>query len=420
MAHEFLSSSRLKFPINSLRRFSSLLDQLFVSGGNFLTVAICAHSLTLSEQGKFTFVFASYMALLLLNVAAIFQGATVRAPSRAHQSYEICLARLQLVHALCASLLVSSVWFSVGATLSWQVTTPEAALLFGFLVLQQLADFDRRAAYVFSGTRRAVFSSAVTYIPRVVALFLIKPTNISQVLLVLVLSSLIPSLLTLVTVLNRRSGNSISWIKEAKAHLAYSRLFIAGAPLGWLWTYIPLLMLGVMHSKEQAALLGSIRGISNIANFLMEQIETKVVADWARMHHVEGRLSIDGAVSRLLKTGMAFWLLAMTVIVTFGSQIVALVLGNLYASHWHLLIVGWIGYGIYFASRVVGLKHRTLGSNHVEFIGNLCGVLTALAAGFVLIPEFDAMGGAWVYVLVALIMFGSQILALKGGKMFAK
>ena len=71
----------------------------------------------------------------------------------------------------------------------------------------------------------------------------------------------------------------------AKEHLSYSRLFIAGTPLVWLWAYIPIFMLGIMHGKEQAALLGSIRGISNMANVLMEQIETKVVADWARMRH---------------------------------------------------------------------------------------------------------------------------------------
>jgi hypothetical protein len=47
---------------------SSLADQVLVSGGNFLTIAICAHALPFAEQGKFTYIFASYIAVLWLNI----------------------------------------------------------------------------------------------------------------------------------------------------------------------------------------------------------------------------------------------------------------------------------------------------------------------------------------------------------------
>lgn len=405
--------------LNRLRKFSSLVDQVLVSGGNFLTIAICAHALPLSEQGKFTYVFASYMALLLLNVAGIFQGAAVRAPAH-DNSYQISLARLQLLQALLLSLLVCAAWFGAGNIFGWQASATEAGLLFAFLAVQQLADFDRRSAYIFSGTRRAVYSSAALYPLRIVMLLVISPDTVSQVLLVLIVSAIIPAVFTLITSCRHRSEDTQSWIKTTKEHLTYSRLFIAGAPLGWLWAYIPIFMLGTMHGKEQAALLASIRGISNIANVLMEQIETKVVADWARVRHGNGPLVMEAAVSRLLKIGMAFWLLGMAVVMIFGREIVVLVLGNLYAPHWHLLVIGWIGYGVYFLARVFGIKHRTLGANQVEFIGNLCGVLAALAAGFVMIPALKATGAAWVYVIIAAAMLISQMLVLKSGKIIAK
>lgn len=398
--------------LNRMRKFGSLADQALVSGGNFLTVAICAHTLPLTEQGKFTYVFASYMALLLLNVAGIFQGAAVRAPAQG-STYQTSLARLQLLQALLLSLLICITWFGAGNIFGWQATATEAGLLFAFVVLQQLADFDRRSAYIFSGSRRAVYSSVALYPLRVIGLLVIKPETVNQVLLVLIVSALIPAALTISAASKSRSEAVSSWLNATKAHLAYSKLFIAGAPLGWFWSYIPIFMLGTLHGKEQAAVLASIRGISNIANVLMEQLETKVVADWARVSYGSGTCVMTVAVSRLLKIGMLFWLLGMIVVVVFGREIVTLVLGSLYAPHWHLLVIGWGGYGVYFLARVSGIKHRTLGANQVEFIGNLCGVLAALVAGYLLISSFKAMGAAWVYVIIAAVMLISQILILK-------
>ncbi|MDD5329768.1 MAG: hypothetical protein PHX38_07175 [Sulfuricella sp.] len=395
--------------LDPMRRFSSLLDQGLVSGGNFLTIAICAHALPLSEQGKFTYIFASYMALLLLNVAGIFQGAAVRAPTQESDSYQTSLARLQLLQALLLALAICAVWFWAGAVFGWQATAAEAGLLFAFLTVQQLADFDRRSAYIFSGTRRAIYSSAILYPIRIIGLLAVRPETASQALLALIISALVPAAITLLRSGRSRAEIAQPWTTAIKSHLAYSRLFIAGAPLGWLWSYLPIFMLGIMHGKEQAALLASIRGISNMANVLMEQIETKVAADWARLRHGEGGHAMVSAVSRLIRAGMAFWLLGMAVVLAFGREIVALVLGDLYAPHWHLLAIGWAGYGLYFLVRLFGIKHRTLGANQVEFIGNLSGVLAALAAGLALIPAWGATGAAWVYVAVAAAMMIGQV-----------
>ena len=391
-----------------MRKASSLADQVLVSGGNFLTIAICAQALPLAEQGKFTYIFASYIAVLLLNIAGIFQGAAVRAPVQERHSYKISLAKLQLLQAILLSMLVSGIWLGAGYIFGWQTTNTEVGLFFAFLVLQQLADFDRRTAYIFASTKRAIFSSAMLYPTRILGLIIIRPDTVSQVLLIMIFSALIPAVFTVISACRNNRANAQPWIAAAIEQLTYSRLFIVGAPLGWLWAYIPILMLGIMHGKEQAALLGSIRGISNMANVLMEQIETKVVADWARMRHGNGLPVLEEAVSRMLKIGVIIWLAGMAVLLVFGREIVNLILGNLYAPHWNLLVIGWIGYGIYFIARIFGIKHRTLGFNQIEFTGNVFGVVAAVLAGFVMIPASSATGAAWVYVVIAVAMMGSQ------------
>lgn len=396
----------------NIPQLDSFVDQILVSGGNFLVLAVCAHLLPLSEQGKFAYVFASYMALLLLNVSGIFQGAAVRAPAQ-DASYAVSLARLQLLQAILLSLLVSGLWFVCGNAFGWQATATECLLLFVFLAVQQLADFDRRAAYIFSSTRRAVYSSALLFPARIIGLLAFGPQTVGQVIWVLILSAIIPATLSLSVASRKSPGGSPSWVKTAWNHIVYSRMFIAAAPLGWLWAYIPIFLLGIMHGKEQAALLASIRGISNVANVLMEQMETKVVADWARLNHGDGGSSLEVAANRLLKFGLVFWLVGLVVAVVLGREIVAIVLGDPYAMHWELLMIGWVWYGVYFLVRVIGIKHRTLGANQLEFIGNACGVMAALIAGFLIIPPLNAAGAAWVYVIIAVAMLLCQMLILK-------
>jgi O-antigen/teichoic acid export membrane protein len=239
-------------------------------------------------------------------------------------------------------------------------------------------------------------------------LIIIRPDTVSQVLLIMIFSALLLAVFTAICACRNNRANAQPWIGAAIEQLIYSKLFIVGAPLGWLWAYIPIFMLGIMHGKEQAALLGSIRGISNMANVLMEQIETKVVADWARIRHRNGLLALEEAASRMLKIGVIYWLVGMSMILVFGRGIVNLLLGSLYAPHWNLLVIGWIGYGIYFVARIIGIKHRTLGFNQIEFVGNMFGVVAAVLAGIVMIPALSATGAAWVYVVVAVAMVGAQ------------
>lgn len=394
----------------NLQKIHGLFDQLLVSGGNFLTMVLCARALPLSEQGKFSYVFASYTAVLLLNVAGIFQGAAVRAPTQDADCYRAMLVRLQLAQAVLLTTLLVIGWWGAGAWFDWRATSSELLWLSAFLLFQQGADFDRRAAYIFADAERAMLSSAALYPLRIVVLWLLQPTELLQVLQVLFFTALLPAAPTFFALYQDRV---VSAWQAVKAHLHYSHLFIIGAPLGWLWSYLPLFLLAMLHGKEQAAVLTSIRSISNMANMLMEQVETKAGADWARLQHQQGTQSLHQVVTRLMRWGGGLWLGILIVIFLFGRGIVGFILGGAYASHWELLLIGWLGYGIYFLSRVVGIKYRTLGVNRAEFMGNLSGVLCALLVGFILIPTNGVVGAAWLYVIIAVAIWAGQTLAVK-------
>lgn len=392
-----------------MRKMSSLMDQALVSGGNFLTIASCAHFLTFEEQGKLTYVFACYMALLLFNVAGIFQGAAVRAPSQEQSEYKTILLRLQAVQALLLTIVVCAIWYVVGAKFDWQATQTEIWALFVFLLLQQLADFDRRSAYIFTNATRALLSSAMVYPLRIAALLVLKPDTIEQVLIILLATALLPGAITIRSIAASSMRHLADWLFAVRQHLSYSRLFIAGIPLSWLSAYIPIFLLGGMYGKEQVAILGSIRGISNVANVLMEQLETKVVADWARSHHKSGGQALDASAQRIFWLGSSLWLMGMFVILVWGTDLLHLILSAKYEPYWGLLILGWLSYGMHFLVRMTGIKQRVLGKNQVEFTGIAAGLVVAAIAGFILIPAYASIGAAWTYVVMGVAMYASQL-----------
>jgi O-antigen/teichoic acid export membrane protein len=394
-----------------LRRYFSFFDQGLVSGGNFLTIALCAHFLPLDEQGKFIYVFSSYIGLVLLNVSGIFQGAAVQAPLR-DASYVSVLAKLQAYSALLMAILVGIVWLFVGPYLGWTLTLHEFTLIITYLFLQQLTDFTRRSSYVFSDAKNALLSSLWTYPIRLIVLFLVAPKTIEGVLIILIASCAVSVGMTIKEI-NRSNIDFLKWREQALEHLNYSKLFIAGSFLSWLWAYSPVFILGMLQGKEAAALLASIRGISGMANIFIEQLETKAAADWSRQYHSEGAASVKQSIYQVNKVALIFWIFVMLIIVMFNEGIVGFILGTQYSPYSKILIVAWVGYGAFYVVRIHGIAHRTFGDNKIEFVAGTSGVLAAALCSFWLIPQFKVEGAAWVYVFIAMVMLCVQVIATK-------
>lgn len=394
-----------------LKKYYSFYDQVLVSGGNFLTVALCAHFLPLEEQGKFIYVFTSYIGLVLINVSGIFQGAAVRAPSR-DSTYLTVLARLQVYLALLMSILVGIVFLWVGPFLDWSLNPYELALIISFLFFQQLSDFTRRSSYIFSSAKSAFLSSLWTYPVRLLILFLATPKTMDSVLIILIISCLVSAGMA-IRQFNNSKVDLLRWREQTLEHLNYSKLLIAGSVLSWFWGYTPIFILGMLQGKAAAALLASIRAISSIANIFIEQLETKATADWSRKYHSEGAASVKQSISQINKLALVFWLFVMVIIAVFNQSIVGLILGSQYAPYSNILIVAWTGYGAFYVTRIHGITHRTFGDNKIEFIAGAFGLLAAALGSYLLIPQLKVEGAAWVYVLIAIIMLLVQVLVSK-------
>ncbi len=391
---------------------TSFVDQVFVSGGSFLTIVIGAHLLELNDQGKLGYVVTAYMVTILLNVALFIYAAPLVSFSTPHLDYYRSSLRMaQTAWAMLLAAIIAAAFSLYGGMIGWEVSGQEAGLLWLFLAAQQIADYRRRANYVFRNAAAACKVSMVTYGLRIGLLLLVRPDDISGVLVVLIVAALVSATPLLVRIPFARTEKLAP--AEAKAllgeHAQLSRWAIFQALLGWVSYSMPVFVLGFYYSAESVAILIGIRSIASAANVLLELLETIVPVRFAHIAGKMGREELRFSTGRLLFIGGVLWFLGVLLILVFGGLAIKLILGEKFEPYSFILMIAWYCNGIYFVSRVAGLYWRAQKNAKAEFFGSVGGFLLFLGCVPV-IAKYGLEGAAWGYVIIPIGVIAGQYL----------
>ena len=385
----------------------SLVDQFFVSGGNFLSVAICAHYLPISDQGKLGYILAWYLGTIIINNSAVFQHASVKAPSIKNQYAYLCkLSWLQMVLALSSSILIVLIVTGLNFIDSLFLSQQEIGLLLFFLLTQQLADFSRRISYIFNGSVQAVKLSSVLYSARVIALLFIEPTNLSYVLVIFIATSAL-SVITNIRLLYKGRHFLYEVKSFVKVHVAESIWFIRNGPFIWLWSSLPVLLLGVMIDAAAIAVFFTIRSLSNLGNVAMELLETEFSARIGRLLYSD-QSQAEKSVQMLRLVGFVIWGIGMAIFMFFGKDLIKIIFGDSYANSADLLVMLWFSNGVVFLYRLNAVYLRTSGNSDAVMKGYVFGVGVMLIAGIPLISMYEVFGGAMLVTTGAATILVAQ------------
>lgn len=381
--------------------FLSLVDQCVVSGANFLTIALGAIYLPIGEQGKLVYIYTTYIALVLLNISVYFSSANIMSNEvGSRPRYEHLLLSSQTVTALLAAILALAGLLVFHVALEWRVSVTEAMLLIIFLTVQQIADFLRRSGYVFGRIGNATVQSLWLYGARIGAILYFRPDTLVGFLLAMLLPTVPVALAGLGRMFHgiSRFGGAQDNAGVVRHHLSLSKWNIYNAPIRWAGLHLPIMLAGALHSVEAAAILGTIRAITTFANVLLEMLETFVPA-WLSSRLHGGNKALRHGSLTLLYVGLAVWIVGALAIALFGEAVVALMLGEDNRQYTPILYIIWVGNGIYFTGRTIGLYFRMKKNALLEFAGLVAG---ALVLPFVLplIAQYGAWGGAWCLTIV--------------------
>ena len=396
-------------------RYYPFLDQLVTSGGNFLTIALCARVLSIEEQGKVGFLFIAYVAIVMIGSVSIYQHASIQAPrlsSSQNKLYFACLLMICILLVFGMALLLVIVAPFIAELVSWNIISVEVAYLVAYLALQQMADFLRRTSYIFKASSNALLISSITYLPRIILLVVLSLHSFVDVLHILIISSLPAAGVFVYEVFIHKSYLCTGVRLYGRRHIKSSCWLILSGPLTWLWAYIPVFVLGRIEGLSSVAVLASVRSVSNVGNTLMEVLETSIAAKAGVRQAIH-----PGAMKTFLKAvsrfGFLLWGVGLLFLLFLGKEVILLTIGRQYSEFHSLLLLLWCVVGVTFMFRVHGLKVRTEGRSAIVTAGFAVSTISVIVASPFYVAQYGVYGVAVTLIIGASINLFSQLVISK-------
>jgi O-antigen/teichoic acid export membrane protein len=384
-----------------------LVDQALVSGGNFITVILGARLLGLEGQGKFGYILSAYLSVSIFSQASIYQVASVDAPYSDHDHYYDFISLLQTFLSLGVSAITMVALFFISKHSGWNISAFEVVSIFIFLTLQQWADFMRRGSYIFRDVNAAVWSSLLVYPIRVLLILWARPHNILIFVWIMIATTFIPSGNHLYK-LWKQNIDFKSFFLFLKKHYGRVKWLIMSSPFVWVWGNVPVFLLGIYSGFTQVAIFSTLRSITNMANVLMELLETSVSATAGRQYAQNGGNGLRELISKVMLVGVAAWFFVLVLLFISRYAIVQLLVGDAYVPYSNLLVLLWLGTLATFSYRTSSVKIRTAGQTAIIFVSLFLGAVSSLIFSIVLIPEISLYGASIALIIAPLIMWAVQ------------
>lgn len=384
--------------------FYSIFDQVLVSGGNFLLIALGAHFLSMADQGKLGYINTIYIATIVINQSLIFQWANVKAPRiEQKDQYQVYLTNLQLFSGVLSALSFMGFLRLLAYFSNWNLPLQAWIVFFFFLIFQQISDFGRRSSYIFRSSRQAWLNSMCIYPLRILLLLVIHPTSVLSFLLIMLLTSLPPAVMVLVRSLKFLSIDK-EFFQNTREHLREVKWLLISSPFSFLWGMIPVYAGGLMLSLNEVGLYTTLNSINNVGNVAMELLETEFSAKAGKVA-ASDRASIKAVFRKVLVTGLGAWVLGMVVVIVFRDLIIRIIAGNAYLAGEKLMILLWGSVLFMFLSRLDTVLLRTMEKTRTVFNSYFIATLIALLTAWPLIKTLGVYGIAVSVIMATVSIF---------------
>jgi len=352
-------------------------DQVVVSGANFVLILICARYLPEAEQGKLGYIVAANFAAVMICLTAIFQLAAVElARSTGMAEERSQLAGFQVIIGVCIACVLATIVAFIGALSGWNISGGDVFSIAIYLLFQQLADFDRRGSYLFSAPNRALASSAVMYGLRLLLLWIFPPNEIADVLVLLIISTIVPALITVRASL-ASFGRHRDLSQFGLSQIFKSRWLIASGPISWVWGNAVTFVVGLFSGLASVGVVITIRSVTNIANVGLEMLETYGAVALSRSES-RSQSNYRNVKRRLLIVGLSIWTLGLISVIFLGEFMVMILFGSEYAEYWYFLLPFWLLNLWIFLFKLAAIELRIAGRTREIFKSYLIGVVAML------------------------------------------
>ncbi len=385
---------------------SAFVDQVIMSGSNFLIVVFAARFLEERDVAVYGYGFTVFMLCFMFANVWIYQNLMTRSSERLSESNDVSnyalLSALLAVFSIPITMLIVLLYVPEEKISIWIV----AALLGGFVAVNQLIDFERRVRYFYRRKEKIgpASISIIGFLPRVFALAIIQPASLTTFMLTIVVFSLLGVWIAISRLLRCKLRKD--FIPFIKQQFREGKWLAFNIPVNWAWAQAPLFLVGLMLSLNAAGTYVAIKNISNLANIVIEMVPTYFASKLSMFFTNGDTESYRKFLMITALVSLSLWGAGLLFIILFGNDLLLIVLGEGYSGYTFLLILLWCFNLPSFFSRLQFLHLRFIERTYFGFLANIVGLLV-LIGSFVLWfyeMKLDGIALAMIFAAIAIVL----------------
>jgi O-antigen/teichoic acid export membrane protein len=367
----------------------SMLDQAFVSGGNFATALVLARSLPPADYGTFSLFYLSLFAINTVPSSLIVYPLTLRG-AVADGGELSKLTGTAMIQTLLLALLLSPALLIVTFALHRPDIWPALALA---MITWQMQESARRALLSSRRTRSAVAPDALCYLGQAALIYFLHVHSLNTIFLLMAGTSIAAACWQLLLLSPQWSlSRSLS---DCRYGWTMGRFILAGNTLNMIALQIPSWTLELTSGRIAVGSFQSLLNLVGVANPIIFSLNNLLIPEIAR----GAQNGVRAARRMMLHHGLrygAFLFPVFLVLILAPHAVMSLVYGaqSPYLSLAFVLPVLAGSYVLQYLVTVAGAYEGGMARPKSYLWIQIAGTAVLLGAGVPLIWKWGPMGAA--------------------------
>lgn len=390
----------------------AILDQMLVSGVNFVLNIFLARFLGIEDFGTFALLwlcvlFVSSMQLALI----IYPMLSLTIMQDDQDCYLDAMFWLQLLFSIMSGVLLSLICIFFG-NMFFNVDLYKYAFDISILsILHTFQDFLRRLFFVKGFPRLAIFSDFIAYVGRLAILFVcsyVLPIEIDIALRLIALSSFLSIMLTIKFTGARLVSRVFLW-KIAQSNWSFSRWLLGSSALQWLSGNLFVLVASSVVGPFAAGIVRICQNLMGVAHVVFLSMENFVPRIASECFASGGRKLLLSFCKKTIVFTLMFVATFILIVSLFPEFWINLFYGKSYMEYsgflrWYVFLYIFMALSVVFKMFL-----RTVGKTNIIFISDcfVAGISLIIASPIITKLKIDGIivGSAFTMATGSIILY---------------
>jgi len=398
-----------------------ILDQIIVSGSNFLISILILRFLGIEDFGIFSF---CWLFLILINgtqISFIISPMFTNAPKQNTSTIDLFYGGVffqQLIFTLIIYLLF---FFLLKFFGNYNLDYEFQRYYFQFsltIVVTQLYQFIRRLLFSKKLYLKAIISDFTCYLSLIILLFYFDFLNLltlEKVWWIFFYCFLLVLIINFKVILTLKF-NFLNIYYTVKENWIIGKWLLLTSVTQWFSGNLWLVNAGIILGPFNFGIIRACQSLLNISNIFFQSIENFIPAATSEKFKIGGIKAMDVYLKNFTIKYFKIIFLVVIIIILFSKNLLNFFYGNETSNYYQILVYLSILLPIHFLQYPLNYKFRTIGNTKPIFITFLFTAIIALIFSSVIIKYFTMQGlifGLYINQIIIIYLLNSSYNRLK-------